>query len=265
MSVVVPIYCSSQQHEVYLRETLLSVAAQGFRDFELICVDDCSALDIAPIIESIEGLPAVRIIRNETNIGHAESRNAGILAAKGDLVAFLDHDDIWLADKLGQQVDSLAQNPDAAMVFCDMEVFGPNAGRLNLNQSIIPDRPDFYWFVSHGNYTISASSVMVKRQTMIDIGLFDSRYSTCDDFDAWLKILMVAPVVHLRETLARYRLHDSNVNYGVDRLNDNKLLTALIWKYWKTAPVVTRLRLLPRFARKLAGRVYFTIKRHRSF
>ncbi len=100
---------------------------------------------------------------------------------------------------------------------------------------------------------------------MIDIGLFDPRYSTCDDFDAWLKLLINAPVVHIPEKLARYRLHSSNVNYSVDRLNDNRLLTALIWRYWQGAGPIERLRLLPRLARKLAGRIYFTFRRFRKF
>jgi glycosyltransferase involved in cell wall biosynthesis len=264
-TVVVPVYCSSDEHAGFLRETLQSIAAQTFRDFETVIVDDCSPKDVAPLVESIDGLPDARIIRNERNIGHAESRNAGIQAASGELIAFCDHDDLWLPEKLRRQVEVLETNPDAAMVFCDVEVFGPHANRLSIDQSIIPERPSFYWFVSHGNFTITATAVIARRQAMLDIGLFDSRYSTCDDFDAWLKILMRAPVVHLPERLARYRLHGSNVNYAVDRLNDNRLLTALIWRYWKTAPTGLRLRLLPRLARKLIGRAYFTVRRYRTF
>ncbi len=265
VTVVVPVYCSSEEHEVFLRETLGSIAAQTFRDFETVIVDDCSPRDVAPLVESIDGLPDARLLRNERNVGHAESRNVGVRAARGDLIAFCDHDDLWLPEKLRRQIETLDANPDAAMVFCDVEVFGPHANRLNIDQSIIPGRPSFYWFVSHGNFTITATAVLVRKQAMLDIGGFDSRYSTCDDFDAWLKILMQAPVVHLPETLARYRLHESNINYAVDRLNDNRLLTALIWRYWKTAPMGLRLRLLPRLARKLAGRVYFTFRRRRSF
>jgi len=265
VTVVVPVYCSSDEQAGFLRETLQSIAAQTFRDFETVIVDDRSPLDVAPIVESVEGLPGVRVVRNEQNLRHAESRNVGVREAAGELIAFCDHDDLWLPDKLRRQVDTFEANPDAAMVFCDVEVFGPHANRLSIDQSIIPERPSFYWFVAHGNFTITATAVLVRRQAMLDIGLFDSRYSTCDDFDAWLKILMVAPVVHLPERLARYRLHESNVNYAVDRLNDNRLLTALIWKYWKTAPTGLRLRLLPRLARKLAGRLYFRFRRHRSF
>lgn len=265
VTVVVPVYCSSEEHEGFLRETLLSVAAQTFGDFETVLVDDRSPMDIAPLVASVDGLPRVRVLRNETNIGHAESRNVGVRAAEGELIAFLDHDDVWLPEKLARQIETLEANPDAGMVFSDMETFGPHSDRLNIDQSIIPTWPSFYWFVCHGNFTISASAVMVRKQAMLDIGLFDSRYSTCDDFDAWLKLLMNAPVVHLPERLARYRLHESNVNYSVDRLNDNRLLTGLIWRYWRSAPTGVRIRLLPRLARKLLGRLYFTVRRHKKY
>lgn len=265
VSVVVPVYCHTEDHRRFLVEALESVAAQTFRDFEVVIVDDVSPIDVVPIVDSIQGLPNVRILKNRGNLGHAESRNIGVRAAGADLIAFLDHDDVWLTKKLERQIAALDSNPDAAMVFCDMIRFGSHADRLNIDQSITPERPGFYWFVSHGNYTISASSVLIRMQAMLDIGLFDSRYSTCDDFDAWLKVSMRAPIVHLPEELAKYRLHDANVNYGVDRLNDNRLLTALIWRYWRIAPAWDKIRLLPRLARKYVGRVYFMIWRFRRF
>lgn len=266
ISVIVPVYCRTSDHERFLAEAVQSVAAQTFTDYEIIIVDDASPIDIAPVVASIvPDLPAARLIRNSTNIGHAETRNAGIRASSGELIAFLDHDDIWLPGKLARQVAALDANPDVAMVFCDMETFGSHTDRLRIDQSIIPDRPSFYWFVSHGNYTISASAVLIRRQAMLDIGLFDSRYSTCDDFDAWLKVLMRAPIVHIPERLAMYRLHEHNVNYTVDRLNDNRLLTALIRRYYKTAPFAERLKLIFRLARKLLGRAYFTVFRFRNF
>lgn len=265
VSVVVPVYCHSDEHERFLREALESVAGQTFRDFELIIIDDVSPRDIAPIVDNIDGLEDVTILRNVINVGHAESRNAGVHAAQGELIAFLDHDDLWMPEKLARQIEVLDANPDAAMVFCDMVTFGEHADRLNINQALIPERPSFLWFVEHGNYTISASAVLIKRQAMVDIGLFDSRYSTCDDFDAWLKVLMNAQIVHLPQKLANYRLHSLNVNYSVDRLNDNRLLTALIWRYWHKAPFVEKLKLLPRLGRKYLGRAYFTIWRFRKF
>lgn len=265
VSVIIPVYCASEQHEVYLTEALESVVRQTFRDFEVILVDDTSPRDIRPVLDKVRDLPRLRHIRNETNLGHARSRNVGVQAAEGEFLAFLDHDDLWAPEKLAKQVQELKNEPNGGMVFSSVDVFGPYAHRLSIDQSIIPPRPDFMWLINHGNFVITLSAAMVRRDTLVKIGLFDPRYSTCDDFDTWLKIARVSFIIHIPEVLASYRLHSMNANYGVDRLNDNILLTGLLTDYWRSAPVSAKIALLPRIARKLFGRAYFCIFRHRRF
>ncbi|MEN6370803.1 MAG: glycosyltransferase family 2 protein [Armatimonadota bacterium] len=265
VSVIIPVYCASEQHEAYLAEALESVARQTFRGFEVIIVDDVSPRDIKPVLDRIEGLPGLRYIRNEANLGHAESRNTGVRAAAGEYLAFLDHDDLWAPEKLEKQVHELENEPGAGMVFSAVDVFGPYAHRLAIDQSIIPPQPDFIWLINHGNFVITSSATMVRRETLLEIGLFEPRYSTCDDFDAWLKIARVSSIVYMPEALASYRLHSMNANYGVDRLNDNRLLTKLLIDYWRSATVAEKIALLPRICRKLAGRAYFHMFRHRWF
>lgn len=258
ISVIIPVYTSTPDHERFLVEALQSVAAQTYRPVELILIDDHSPIDIRPLVEDVSGLPELRIIHNEQNVGHVGSRNAGVKAARGDLVAFLDHDDVWLPDKLARQVAALDEHPDAAMVFCEVEITGLHDPGLYIDQSTVPDMPDLLWLATHNNCVISVSSVLVKKQAILDIGLFDSRYTSCDDFDAWLKIRMIAPIVHLREKLAIYRLHSHNVNYSVNSLNDNRLLTALLMRCWRRFGLRGKLAMLPVLARKFAGRAVYT-------
>ncbi|MFQ3549526.1 MAG: glycosyltransferase [Armatimonadota bacterium] len=265
VSVVIPVYSSTQKHLEYLEQTIQSVANQTYKNFELIIIDDVSPLDINSTIEKIDGIETIRIIRNNINLGHAESRNIGIRYAEGELIAFLDHDDIWLPQKLKKQVEILKSDTSIGFVFCRCEIIGDNADRLNINQSIIPQNPDFCWFVKHGNFTITASAVLTHKKIMEEIGLFDSRYSTCDDFDAWLKICEKYKSAYMPEVLIKYRLHESNVNYTVDRLNDNILLTSLIWNYAKKTAFKEKLCLYPRIVRKLIGRIYFFFRRYREF
>lgn len=265
VSVVIPVYCATEEHEAFLREALASVAAQTFRDFEVVIVDDVSPRDIGPLVESVEGLPLTRVIRNETNLRHARSRNAGIETSRGELVAFLDHDDLWEPEKLASQVTRIDQSPEAGMVFCGVEVFGPYAERLKIDQSKLPERPSVFWFCYHGNYVITATAALVRKSALEEIGLFDPRYTTSDDFDAWLKILERHPIIYMSERLAKYRLHSQNVNYGVDRWNDSSLLFAVFIDYWHKAPLVIKLGLMPRLAKKLIGKVYYSIYRHRRF
>lgn len=257
---MIPVYCATPDHERFLREALESVAAQTYRDFEVVIVDDRSPINPTAVIEAIDGLPKTLLLRNAANLGHAESRNVGIRASSGDFVAFLDHDDLWAPEKLERQVEVLDHYADAAMVFCDVEISGPCAEGTYVDQRTIPERPGLVWFVSRPNSIITASSVMVRQRAMLDIGLFDSRYSTCDDFDAWIKILARGPIVHLPQTLATYRLHEHNVNYAVNSLRDNRLLTALIFSIWKSAPIGEKIALLPAIVRKMVGRVYFSVR-----
>lgn len=261
VSIVVPVYCRTEAHKGFLVETLESAAAQTLKNIELVIVDDASPTDPVRAIESVRNLPLTRLLRNTVNLGHAESRNIGIRAAEGELIAFLDHDDLWLPEKLERQVRALQENPDAAMCYCNVEIIGSHPPNLYVDQRAIPDRPSIVWFLTHGNSVITASSALVRKQAMLDIGLFDTRYTSCDDYDAWIKILMRWPIVHLPETLAKYRLHEDNVNYSVDRLNDNRLLTNLILSYWRAAPVSDKLALLPLLVRKFAGRAIYTVAR----
>lgn len=260
VSVVIPVHCHTPEHEVFLAEALDSVARQSFRDFETIIVDDASPRDISPIIRAVDGLPDLRIIRNQTNLGHAASRNIGIEAARGELIAFLDHDDTWLPGKLELQVAALLENPDAAMAFCEVEILGDCPAGRYVDQATVPLRPGLAWMLSHNNPVISVSAALVRKQAMLDIGLFDGRYSSCDDFDAWIKLRRRAPIMHLSHTLAKYRLHRHNLNYAVDRLNDNRLLTRLIIDCLRELSTAERLVVLPTLARKLAGRIVLTFR-----
>lgn len=259
ISVVIPVYCHTPDHEVFLAEALESVARQTLGSFETLVIDDASPRDISPIIRAAPELPGLRVIRNQSNLGHAASRSAGIQAARADLIAFLDHDDLWLPEKLELQASALRDNPDAAMVFCQVEIRGDCPRGLYIDQSTVPERPSLAWMLSHNNPVITASAAMVRKHAMLDIGLFDTRYSTCDDLDAWIKLRRRAPILHLPRILAVYRLHRHNVNYAVDRLNDNRLLTRLIIECARELPPAQKLQALPTLARKLAGRIVLTL------
>lgn len=257
VSVIIPVYCATEEHEKFLFHALISVSEQTFRDFEVIIVDDVSPRDISPIIARAGELPRLQIIRNETNLRHAASRNIGAQAAKGEFIAFLDHDDLWEPEKLERQLEIFRKNPEAAMVFSGVKAFGSHSQLFKIDQSKIPTRPNFEWFMRHGNYVITASAVMVRKKALEEIGLFDTRYTTSDDLDAWLKISLRWPLIFMAEPLTGYRMHSANVNYSVDRLNDTRLLLKHYLDFYKKAPIRTKLRLSKTMLRKFGGQIYF--------
>ncbi|HSZ22548.1 MAG TPA: glycosyltransferase family A protein, partial [Candidatus Sulfotelmatobacter sp.] len=112
VSVVVPVYNAERT----LTATLDSALAQDFRDFEIVVVNDGSTDSTKAVLDMYAA--RVRVI-DQSNRGVSAARNAGVRASSGQLIAFLDSDDLWSADKLTQSVRALTQNPKASMVFSD--------------------------------------------------------------------------------------------------------------------------------------------------
>ncbi len=121
ISVVVPV----RDRERYLSEAIESVLREGWRDLDVVVVDDGSTDRSA---EVAAGYPGVRCLRREPR-GAAAARNAGVAAARGELVAFLDSDDLWVAGRLERQVEALTRRPEADLAFGQfVEFVSPELG-----------------------------------------------------------------------------------------------------------------------------------------
>src|SRR5262245_53826716 len=112
VSVVIPAFDA----EAFLAETVESVLRQTWRRREVIVVDDGSTDGTPGVVRRFGD--AVRYLRQE-NRGGGAARNAGASAARGDLVSFLDHDDLWAPETLERQVDVLRRRPESGLVACD--------------------------------------------------------------------------------------------------------------------------------------------------
>ncbi|OPY79208.1 MAG: putative glycosyltransferase EpsJ [Syntrophorhabdus sp. PtaU1.Bin153] len=171
----------------FLREAVLSVLAQDYRDKEIIVVDDGS-MDNS--YEEVRGLN-VRYIW-QRNGGISSARNTGIAVSKGDYLAFLDVDDLWKKRKLSEQMGRMTEG--ASPVSYTDEIWIRNGKWLNQRQR-------------HKKYSgyifeqclplciISPSSVVVKREIFDDVGLFDESLPVCEDYDMWLRIASKYPVL----------------------------------------------------------------------
>lgn len=106
VSVVLPTY--NRAH--LLSESIGSVLAQGYSDFEILVVDDGSTDNTREVVAGIDD-KRIRYVELTPNRGQASARNVGIKEAKADLIAFQDSDDIWMPEKLGMQVSALRESP----------------------------------------------------------------------------------------------------------------------------------------------------------
>src|SRR5687767_9423339 len=99
-----------------ISETLESVLGQSYQALEVIVVDDGSTDATAAIVQT--QFPSVRLVR-QSNSGQPAARNAGVLASRGEIIAFVDSDDLWHVDKLRHQTELLLQHPEAYWCYCD--------------------------------------------------------------------------------------------------------------------------------------------------
>lgn len=200
VSVVIPAYNAAW----CVRRAVDSVLAQDYRDFELLVVDDGSTDDTASILAGYgDGLRVV----SKPNGGLSSARNAGIAAAQGDYVGFLDADDWWLPAKLARQVELLEAQPE--LLFCSntTQVFTPDGQRL----------PDWRCVTGSGSGSGSAlecifavnahiagsgSAVLARRAAFTRAGGFDESLRSLEDIDMWMRLAALGGYACIDEPLA---------------------------------------------------------------
>lgn len=185
VSVIIPTY----NRAWIVKEAIDSVLAQEFADYELIVVDDGSTDATAEVLSGYgERICALR----QKNKGVSAARNKGIQSAGGNLIAFLDSDDLWLPSKLDRQVAFFQKHPHA--VACQTEETWIRNG-LRVNPKKRHRKPSGMIFEpSLELCLVSPSAVMIRRSLFDQVGLFDESLPACEDYDLWLRISCRFPV-----------------------------------------------------------------------
>lgn len=208
VSVVIPAYNAA----AFIAGAVESVLAQTFTDFEVIVVNDGSPdtneleRALAPFLEQI-------VYLKQENRGPSGARNAAIEAARGQYVALLDSDDVWLPDYLAQQMRLLKADPQLDLIYGDAWLFGDStlAGKTFMEGA--PSRgPVTFESLLRYESSIITSCVVARRQALIDAGLFDEAFIRCEDFDLWLRLAhRGSRISYHKQALARHRAHGESL------------------------------------------------------
>lgn len=203
ISVILPVYNTGS----ILQETIDSVLKQTFQDFELIIINDGSSDAVTLDILNKQQDKRIRVI-NQHNQGVAAARNRGLQEAVGKYIAFLDHDDIFMPNKLEVLSNVLDNSPETAIVYTAIEPFGENSAKaLRL--------PKFseisYQMLLGRNYIYSMSCVMLNAAIVKENKIiFDHDCVPCDDWDFYLQCALYGKIKHYPKTLVKYRLYTNN-------------------------------------------------------
>lgn len=198
-----------------ITETLASLLAQTFSDFEAIVVDDGSR-DTTPAVAAATGDPRIRVI-SIPNGGVARARNHGIAESTGTYVAFLDANDLWAPQKLALQVSALQASDNAEMCVTGavrIDADGRQLGPMPLMHPEDVTRA----LLLHSMAVGCLSSGMVRRETLGSVGNFDPRFSQTADWDLWLRLSLTTDFAILDESLTLYRTSPGNMSSNIQLL-----------------------------------------------
>lgn len=201
ISVVIPTHNRCER----LRQAIESVRTQSWKDLEIIVVDDASTDGTPALMAELSTIePRIRHIRNAVSLGGGGARNAGIAAARGEYVAFLDDDDLWLPEKLQCQHAILKADGSAAAVSCSFILSAP--GRPEVTRTL--SAPADLQALLRKNLLGGASVCLTTRTTLREIGGFDPALRSCQDWDLWLKLFARGSTPVCARALVRYVTHD---------------------------------------------------------
>jgi glycosyltransferase involved in cell wall biosynthesis len=185
ISVVTPAY----NVESCISETIISVLAQSFTDFEYLIIDDGSTDNTVAIANSFAANDTrIRII-SQANRGCAGARNTGVSNSQGEYISFVDGDDIWHPDKLMLQLKQIQSLPkETGAVFSWSELIDENGLSMNKKQAAPLGKYDFNRLLRETCPQGNASCLLIRKQCFEEVGLFDETLSGPDDFEMWLRI-----------------------------------------------------------------------------
>ena len=203
VSIITPAFNS----ERYIAETILSVQAQTYQNWEMLIVDDCSTDKTSEIIASFqESDHRIKYIYNSTNKGSAISRNIALQKAKGRWIAFLDSDDVWNPNKLERQIDFMENNDChfSYTAYCEIDESSKEKGVVVGGPKVVTERMmrAYCW---PGCLTVMYDASKIGLVQGVDLEINE-------DYAVWIKISKMADCCLLEENLAKYRRHPQSLS-----------------------------------------------------
>ncbi|HVF50395.1 MAG TPA: glycosyltransferase family A protein [Pyrinomonadaceae bacterium] len=214
VSVLIPAYNAAR----YIGETLDSVLAQTFKEYEIVVVNDGSP-DTPELERALAPYRSRIVYLTQENGGPGRARNTAIEASRGRYIALLDADDLWEPEYLSVQVAALERDPSLDVVYSNGRIFGDGADVGREMMEAFPSQGEVtFESVVRGRCTVLICAVM-RRETVVGVGMFDQTFRGVEDFELWLRILgRGGRISYHRQVLMRYRRVSGSLSSSPTRM-----------------------------------------------
>jgi glycosyltransferase involved in cell wall biosynthesis len=214
MSCVMPAYNAART----IRSALISALTQTRPLLEIIVVDDGSTDATADVVAKLAD-PRIRLV-SQANAGPAAARNAGIAAARGEWVGFLDSDDLWLPTYVERATGAMNAVPNPGFAYTDAHVFRADSGRVRRSTAMNAPDPapagaeSFLIAVLRRNFVFTAATIPAR--VLSAVGGYDERLRLAEEYDLWLRILAAGfDPIWMGGPLALYREHAGQSSHQI--------------------------------------------------
>lgn len=209
VSVILPCYNGAR----WIREAIESVLAQTYKDFELIIVDDGSTDSSGKIVSLYSNDARVCYIYQK-NRGFSAAINKGIRESSGDFVGFIGQDDLWMPKKLKEQVNYLRKHQNVDLVHSNyyiIDLEGKIVKKRNTKMQEPPSTGENVKELFLGNF-IAFETVLVRKKSLEEVGVFDERMIAFSDHDMWLRIAGSSNIGYIDLPLVKKRHHEAQLS-----------------------------------------------------
>ena len=252
ISIVIGAYNAQR----YLAQTLDSLLAQTLRDFELIVVDDGSEDATFDILKQYEARDSrVRPILIPHG-GIVDAANAGLNAARSELIARADSDDIHMPDRLQKQYDFLNAHPEIVAVGSRMLVIEPYGSPLRESEHKLTHEEIEAELLCADGWALPQPAAMMRKSVAMKVGAYRHDYPWSEDLDLFLRMAEVGRLANLPDILVKYRIHPGSTNWkkhGIQKNNKPRLIAEAYQRRGKPMPASVK---FPDFAKEPAAERY---------
>jgi glycosyltransferase involved in cell wall biosynthesis len=208
MEIKFSVIVNCKNSQEYLNDCLESILNQSYKNFELIIINNNSTDSTFKIINSFKD-ERIKYFNTEKDLSLGAARNLGIKYSTGSYIGFLDSDDLWLENKLEETIKTI-ELFDSSIIYSNVLYFNEKKSEKLYSNDKSFNLDIFEQQIA--NYNLCISSCVINRFYLSKLDFyFDEKLEVCEDYDIFLRLLMLQNASFIPEILTKYRIHDNNL------------------------------------------------------